>query len=106
MKVDPGALTLRLALAWFLTSLVVLFLYLVGTAQSFLEPTQDVLFRGVRWLSWLGLLGSACVLAPIVRKNGRRLAWASGLALGFAVLFAFVLVWGSWIYPNSGRLPW
>jgi len=106
LKVDPGALTLRLVLAWFLVSLVVLFLYLVGTAQSFLEPTQDVLFRAVRWLSWLGLLGSGFVLVPLVRKSGPRLGWAAVLALGFAALFAFVLVWGSWIYPSSGRLPW
>jgi len=100
------ALTLRLTLAWFLISLVVLFLYLVGTAQSFLEPTQDFLFRAVRWLSWLGLLGSCCLLVPLTRRHARRLAWTAILGVGFGVMFAFVLVWGSWIYPESGRLLW
>ena len=106
MKADKTALALRLTLAWLLISLVVLFLYLVGTAQSFLEPTQDFLFRAVRWLSWLGLLACCCLLVPLTRKNRRRLAVALILAAGFASLFAFVLVWGSWVYPESGRLPW
>lgn len=106
MRVDRAALALRLTLAWFLLTVVVLFLYLTGTAQSFLEPTQSTLFRAVRWLSWLGLLASWLLLFPLTRRRKKRLLWSGLLGLGFAVVFAFVLVWGAWIYPEAGKLPW
>jgi len=106
LRVDLAALALRLTLAWLIFSIAVLYLYLVGAAQSFLEPTQNLLFRGVRWLSWIGFLGSWFLLVPLTRKQGKRVAASLLLGLGCAILFAFVLVWGAWIYPDSGRLPW
>lgn len=106
MRIDVTALGLRLAVAGFLLTLVVLFLYLAGAAQSFLESTQLLLFRTVRWLSWGGLLVTWLLLVPMTRKKGRRLVSSLVLGLGFGALFSFVLVWGSWIYPDSGIFRW
>lgn len=106
MKPDFPALALRLTLAWFLFSAVLLFLYLVGATQSFLEPIQSLMFWGVRWLSWLGILSSWFLLVPLNRKKGRRMVSAVLLGFGFSALFAFVLAWGAWIYPEAGRMPW
>lgn len=106
MRIDLLALALRWVASWFLLSLVILFLYLVGASQSFLEQTQVDLFRLVRWTSWLGLLGTWVLLVPLCRQRLKRVAAAVILGLGFAALFAFVVVWGAWIYPEVGRLPW
>lgn len=107
MKIDYGALVLRCVIAWFLFSLTVLFLYLAGAGQSFLETTLAGLFRFVRWLSWLGVLATWLVLVPLTPKRlKRRMAAALCLGVGFSSLFVFVLVWGSWVYPEAGRLGW
>lgn len=106
MRPDLSALALRLGLAWLLFALTVLALFLVGAAQSFLEPVQRNLFLGLRWLSWTGFLVSLLVLVPLGRKRAARRLAAAGLGLGFALLFAFSLVWGAWIYPDAGLPPW
>lgn len=104
MKPDFRGQVLRWATAWFLFCLVLLFLYLVGTAQSLLEPVLATLFALVKWSAWLGLLGAWFGLVPLARRT-RRLGPSLALGLGFTVVFVFVLVWGSWVYPNSGLLP-
>ena len=106
MKIDPSALAIRVVLAFYVLTLVTLFLYLVGAAQSFLDQTQVELFQLVRWQTWLGLLGTWLLLVPASRRHVRRILASVSLGLGFGALFAFVLVWGSWIYPNAGSLSW
>lgn len=106
MKADLTALAIRWLLAFFLFSLVALFLYLSGAAQSFLEQTLAELFLFVRWSSWIGLILSWLLLVPLTRKRLRRLSAAVALGAGFTVLFAFVLFWASWVYPGSGAVPW
>jgi hypothetical protein len=105
LKVDVAGLTLRWAVAWFLLSLTGLFLYLVGTAQNFLDSTLADGFRLVRWLAWLGFLGFWCLLLPGIRRQRHR---GAALVLGVlnTLLLAFVLFWGAWVYPDSGVLPW
>jgi len=106
LKADFAPLALRLTLAYFLFSLTLLFLYLVGASQNFLEPVQSLMFRGVRWLSWLGVLCSWFLLVPLNRRHGRQIVSSVFLGTGFLAIFGFVLAWGAWIYPESGRLPW
>ena len=106
MKVDLGALSLRLGLAWLLLSLTVLALFLVGSAQSFLESTLRNLFLEARWLSWAGLLVSWLLLVPLSLNRRRRLLASVALGFGFGTLFAFVAFWGAWIYPNLGNWLW
>lgn len=105
MKPDFRGQILRWTTAWFLFGLVLLFLYLVGTAQSFLEPDLATLFSLVKWSAWTGTLASWLVVAPLVWRTSR---WVSALVLGlgFTLVFAFVLFWGSWVYPDAGILPW
>jgi len=93
-------------LAWFLLSVTVLFLYFVGTSESFLEPVQRALFHGVKVLSWVGVLGSWLVLVPL--NQHRRSRWISALVLGvgFFAEFVLILVWGSWVYPSEGTTLW
>jgi len=95
---------LRWTTAWFLLGLVLLFLYLVGTAQSFLEPVLATLFALVKWSAWMGLLGTWVLVVPLVWRTPRA-GPALLLGLSFLGVFVFVLVWGSWVYPNSGLLP-
>jgi hypothetical protein len=106
LKAKLMALSLRLGFAWFLLSMTVLSLFLVGAAQSFLDSTLKNLFFEVRLLSWCGLLGSGLFLVPFCWNQGRRLLAALAMALGFALLFSFVLYWGVWIYPDAGNWPW
>ena len=105
MKVSLVALSLRLGLAWFLLSLTVLSLFLVGATQSFLDTTLKHLFLELRFLYWTGLLGSWFLLVPVCARR-RRLLASLGLSMGFTVVYLVVLFWGAWIYPNVGTWPW
>jgi len=100
LKADSGSLALRLETAFFLFSLTVTLLYLMGAAQSFTEETLRTLFLVVRWLSWAGLLITVVGFVPWSHRPRHYVA-AAVLALGFLVLFGFVLLWGTWIYPNA-----
>lgn len=95
---------LRWATAWLLFCLVLLFLYLVGTAQSFLEPVLATLFALVKWSAWIGLVVGWFGVVPLVART-RRLGPSLVLGVAFTLVFVFVLVWGSWVYPDSGLLP-
>ena len=106
MRVDFSALALRLGLAWFLFSCIVLLVYLFGAAQSFLETTLRDLFVTVHWLSWGGLLTSWLLLLPLARFRVKRVVLAFFLGVGFLCLFLFIVLWGSWIYPGIGSRPW
>jgi hypothetical protein len=104
LKPDLRGQILRWATAGFFFCLVLLFLYLVGTAQSFLEPVLATLFALVKWSAWIGLVVAWFGLVPMAGRT-RRLGPSLVLGVGFTVVFLFVLVWGSWVYPNSGLLP-
>jgi hypothetical protein len=93
---------IRLAMAYFLFSLTVTALALMGASQSFTEDTLRSLFLVVRWLSWCGLLVAALCLVPWTRGR-KRILTAVFVALGLLVLFLFVLVWGTWVYPDAGN---
>jgi hypothetical protein len=92
-------------MAWFFFSLTLLGLLLAGSAQSFLEPTLRFLFQSLRWSVWAGALVSWLLFLPLVRRSWRRRLASLGLGVGFTALFVFVLVWGSWVYPDAGVLP-
>ena len=106
MRIDPLGLVLRLGIAWFFFTLTLLGLFLAGSAQSFLESTLVLLFQTLRWAVWAGALVSWLLLVPLAQRRWRRWAASLGLGLGFTGLFFLVLVWGSWIYPDAGVLPW
>ena len=85
-------------------ALILLFLYFVGSAQSFLEVTLVTLYTAIRWVSWVGFLGSLCLLVPGGWNLRRRRSAALVLALAFALVFGAAAFWGSWIHP--GVLAW
>lgn len=105
MKADPSSLALRLETALFLFSLTVTLLYLMGAAQSFTDETLHTLFLGVKWLSWAGLLVAVLGLVPWSRQP-RHLVAAIVLGVGFLLLFVFVLLWETWLYPSAGNPLW
>lgn len=103
MKADAGT-GLRLGAALLLYTLIVMGVYLIGAAQTFDEEALAFLYSFVRWLSWGGLLVTWLGLVPWVKRRGRRTLAAVLIAIGFTLLFAFVVVWGAWIYPTSEPL--
>jgi hypothetical protein len=106
LKLDLPGLALRWAAAWLLLSFTATFLYLAGSSQSFLEPTLAQLFQAVRWLVWGGFLASWLLVLPLTIRHPRQV-WATvAVGLGFGVIFLFVLLWGSWVYPDAGPAPW
>jgi len=100
------ALALRLGAALLLFTVIVMVLYLVGAAQSFSEDILRLLFLGICWLSWGGLLTTVLVLIPWARHRKRHIGGALAVGMGFALFVCFVLVWGSWVYPSSVVFPW
>lgn len=106
MKAESASLALRLGMALFLFSLTVAALYLMGAAQRFTDETLKTLYLVLRWLSWAGLLLTLVSLFPTVLRRRRHSVAAVVLGLGFLSLFAFVLVWGAWIYPEAGIGLW
>lgn len=101
MKLDLPGLALRWAAAWFLLSLTSLFLYLVGTAQNFLDSTLADGFLLVRWLTWVGFLANWLLLVPGLRKT-KQLAASVFLGVAHTGLLGVVVFWGAWIYPGVG----
>lgn len=105
MRPDLRGLVLRWATAWFLFTLVLLFVYLVGTAQSFLERVLATLFLAVKWSTWAGTLAVLFFVLPLV-SGPRRVLLGLLLGLGFVVVLGFVLAWGSWVYPDARVALW
>lgn len=93
-------------MAWLLLCGVTLFLYLVGTAESFLEPVDRFLFHTVKVLSWVGMVGCWVVLVPVHRKRRFRLVSAGLLGVSFTLILVLVFLWGSWVYPHEGFSLW
>ena len=106
MKGRLSTLSLRLAVAWFLLDLCALTLFLIGSLQTFLDRTLMDLFLQIRLSTWLGLLAAWFFLVPLSWNQGRRLVFALVISASFTVLFAFVLFWGIWVYPQLGNWPW
>jgi len=106
LKADWSALAVRWAAAWFLLCVVLVFLAGAGAAQSFLDSTQEALYRGARLLAWAGLGLSAFVVLPLSWGHRARRAVAAAETAAFAVLSGVVLVWGAWLHPGAGGTLW
>ncbi|MEI8092901.1 MAG: hypothetical protein WCG80_01675 [Spirochaetales bacterium] len=106
MKVDLEFVFFRLLVFFFLMTIILLTMYLLGTYQSFMDNTLVTLFSAFRFFAWLGLLMSIFSQVLLLSKKAvtvlRRVS--NLLILGFfGCLYFLVEFLKAWIYP--GTLP-